>query len=589
VSVVFGALVDANVQPRHAEAGGAEPQRRERATERGVGDGGPPPERPTRTHPRWGFRFGDVAGILGARAGVYMRRWFGLAGLAVGGAASAEDIELSLQTRLLASNGQPLHGAHVVDASLWTSATSTNVVDRRWTQQFTLNVADGYANLDLGSPGNPVSDAWFDDDVWVELVVDGAPLSPRMKVKDVPARAAASSGTGAGQEFVRYDLAGGTWTTSGATLTSGAYTYQSGPATMRFANWTTYLADLVTFPLLNPGAVVSGRPVTVEMTASYSCVSSDCDTGLRVADGAGRSCSLLPGDQGQLWLYHDGWTTEPNLSAGSSSATRVVTISIAANGGSSTTMTVASSAGFHNATVSCPRGLDPSTGLTAYLDGGHTNESYDYSAVSVRAYDPSPAPVVATTTGARRALISGPNPGAHPDVTIASGVATWSAANAYTQFTGWTTRFDPLATVALAPAGLIPAGTPTRVRITADYLCPSTDCDALFEVMDGLGQWCRVGPGDSDQYWTQSNTQAEASVGFGRASGNEQIVIDFFPNGAGHPTLVSAYSQRPDAVAQPRWVCASSLRPETGLTFRFKGDHVGEIYQVYAIGTETTW
>lgn len=502
--------------------------------------------------------------------------------------AFAVPIETEMSMRLLDSTGAPEQGQVTVDVSLWTSATSTDGADQLWTTQLTPTATDGYANLVLSG----LDSDWFASDVWVDLVVDGNPMDPRMKIRDVPGAVGGGTagGTSGGITFAEYTLGVGNWFPTGVVYRGGSYTEDLGSGQMQFNGWTEYLPNLVTFPLLSSGQVSAGTPISVEADMAYTCVVADCDVGLRVQDGAGTSCALLPGDAGQLWRYHSGWTSESNVGTGSSTGTRNVSIAIHAVGGEQTTMELVATSGHTSQSTTCPRGLDVSTGLTAFLTGGHTTESYAFGSLAVRATDPRPA---STTTeaeahGRNHVVLSGPDMMANPDVQLLAGGAAWDNAAARTVFSGWSTDNTPLFTADLAPAGQIPADTPVRVRVEADYTC-SGDCDPGFRVEDGNNNWCVALPGDSDTFFVGDHTSALTNIGWPRASSNEKIVIDFYPYGAGHPTLVSAYSQRPDAGIQPRWVCPASLEPETGLRMVFVGNNITETYNVHAINVELTW
>ena len=202
-----------------------------------------------------------------------------------------------------------------------------------------------------------------------------------------------------------------------------------------------------------------------------------------------------------------------------------------------------------------------------------------------------PGATGASVLSTGKILMTGPDLAAHPSVTAGAGTAVYDSSTGYVTLSGWPTRFDPLLTIPLIAAGELPAGTPARIQLFADYQCTTTDCDLVFELTDGSGRLCHVAPGDNDQYWVlSSNGQSETNIGWPRASNNEQLVWNILLQGAGNGTLFSSYSQRPDNGGQPRWMCAADLRVEEGITLKIVGDHTPEVYQIYMfeVGVEAT-
>lgn len=116
-----------------------------------------------------------------------MRRsvWFALVATNV---ASASDVELLHQGRLLASDGAPIDGARDVTIRLWDDATSVAVGDRRYEHTFTgLPIDDGYFSVVLGTGGTPLPSSAFDaGDLWVEHAIGSTVIGPRQRLFRAP-------------------------------------------------------------------------------------------------------------------------------------------------------------------------------------------------------------------------------------------------------------------------------------------------------------------------------------------------------------------------------------------------------------------
>jgi hypothetical protein len=127
--------------------------------------------------------------------------------------AVAAPITLHHQSRLLDAAGAPIAGPHEVTLTLWDDATSTASGDRLWTAQYPATpFQDGYASFDLvlSTTGGAIDSAWFAAPVWLEVSVGGAPLGPRLRVRDVPG----ASGTGTVPNVLEARNTGGTRVTS---------------------------------------------------------------------------------------------------------------------------------------------------------------------------------------------------------------------------------------------------------------------------------------------------------------------------------------------------------------------------------------
>jgi hypothetical protein len=125
-----------------------------------------------------------------------MSRW--LVWFAVPSVALAAPVEVTWQGRLLDATGNPVQGAHVVRVRLWDTPTGTDTVnDLLHGADYTLTVADGYANVVLGATGN-LDSAVFAGDVWVGVTLDpatgGVEMSPRAKVTDTPSATVGGAG-----------------------------------------------------------------------------------------------------------------------------------------------------------------------------------------------------------------------------------------------------------------------------------------------------------------------------------------------------------------------------------------------------------
>ena len=116
----------------------------------------------------------------------------------MGAAAYAAPVTLTQQVRATDSVGNPVEGETPYTVSLWTDATSTNTVDRLWTDTQTVTFSGGYASVELSSNtgGDSVQSDWFAGDVWFEVAVNGVVLTPRSRVTEVPRAATVASANG---------------------------------------------------------------------------------------------------------------------------------------------------------------------------------------------------------------------------------------------------------------------------------------------------------------------------------------------------------------------------------------------------------
>ena len=95
-------------------------------------------------------------------------------------------MELTHQGRLFDSTGVPLTGAQDITFSLFDASSGGNQI---WSETQTLDLDGGYFSTQLGADasGNPLSDAFFDDDLWLEITVgSGSPLPTRLQLVSVP-------------------------------------------------------------------------------------------------------------------------------------------------------------------------------------------------------------------------------------------------------------------------------------------------------------------------------------------------------------------------------------------------------------------
>ncbi len=115
--------------------------------------------------------------------------------------ASAADIELAQQGRVVDVLGQPFSGTESLSVALWdVSSGGSNTPNRLYAETFTnVPISDGYYAVILG--GNGGLDATdVRGDVWLEVTVGATVLSPRTKVTDVPGSADLSTFDGVRRE-----------------------------------------------------------------------------------------------------------------------------------------------------------------------------------------------------------------------------------------------------------------------------------------------------------------------------------------------------------------------------------------------------
>ncbi len=95
--------------------------------------------------------------------------------------------ELVHQGRMFDSNGDPLQGPQNLEFKLFDSATAGTEL---WSQAYVgHSFDDGYFTVTLGTDaGSPLQDDWFLDNetLFVEVVVNGAPLGSRIQLKAAP-------------------------------------------------------------------------------------------------------------------------------------------------------------------------------------------------------------------------------------------------------------------------------------------------------------------------------------------------------------------------------------------------------------------
>ncbi|HCP47306.1 MAG TPA: hypothetical protein DIU15_14790, partial [Deltaproteobacteria bacterium] len=104
--------------------------------------------------------------------------------------ALAVPTRLAQQGRLLDTAGTPLSGTHTLRFTLFSAETAG---DELWTVERSVDFDNGYYALILGELV-PVDDLIFAGGaVWLELQVDGSPLSPRQEIVSVPLALRAAS------------------------------------------------------------------------------------------------------------------------------------------------------------------------------------------------------------------------------------------------------------------------------------------------------------------------------------------------------------------------------------------------------------
>ena len=106
-------------------------------------------------------------------------RWL-LALSLMGGVASAADVQMDHQMRLLDADGVPINGEHNVVVRLFASATGQDLLfDDAFSS---VGFSDGYASVRLGSNAvDPLDATVFQSatGVWLEVQVDGTILGAR--------------------------------------------------------------------------------------------------------------------------------------------------------------------------------------------------------------------------------------------------------------------------------------------------------------------------------------------------------------------------------------------------------------------------
>ena len=102
--------------------------------------------------------------------------------------ASASEIQIAHQGRLLDSTGVVINGTVSLTVSLWTDATSTGTTDPKCTGTFaSVSVENGYYSLVLGSETPLPSAVLGNPALYVQLKVGSAdPLAPRQFLYSVP-------------------------------------------------------------------------------------------------------------------------------------------------------------------------------------------------------------------------------------------------------------------------------------------------------------------------------------------------------------------------------------------------------------------
>jgi len=97
--------------------------------------------------------------------------------------ALAVPTKFAQQGRLVDGNGAPLDGVHSLRFALYDAAVGGAEL---WTEDHTVDLEGGYYSVDLGGQ-EPLDDLLFDDgSLWLELVVNQDPLTPRREMVSVP-------------------------------------------------------------------------------------------------------------------------------------------------------------------------------------------------------------------------------------------------------------------------------------------------------------------------------------------------------------------------------------------------------------------
>lgn len=117
-----------------------------------------------------------------------MRPFVFALGLAWCVSTQAAPVEVAYQARILAADGGPVSGSHLVEVALCAAATGTCA----YAQSQTLVVESGYVSIRLGETAT-LDHTALDTLTWVEVRVDGQPLGPRTRLGVVPSSARALS------------------------------------------------------------------------------------------------------------------------------------------------------------------------------------------------------------------------------------------------------------------------------------------------------------------------------------------------------------------------------------------------------------
>lgn len=108
--------------------------------------------------------------------------FFGLFAL-IGRAFAEVPASIPYQGRLLRADGSPVTGVIAVAFSLFDASKAGSQL---WSERHSIGLSDGYYSISLGEM-TPLSPALFGrSDVWLEVAIEGSPLTPRRKVGAVP-------------------------------------------------------------------------------------------------------------------------------------------------------------------------------------------------------------------------------------------------------------------------------------------------------------------------------------------------------------------------------------------------------------------
>ena len=127
-------------------------------------------------------------------------------------------MELTHQGRLFDSSGTALSGVEDITFTLFDAPSGGTEI---WSETLTLNLSDDYFSTQLGADaiGNPLSDSYFDDNLWLQITVGaGSPLPTRLQLVSVPFARKAGSVSGGIVDASEIRVGGNTIIDGGGTV-----------------------------------------------------------------------------------------------------------------------------------------------------------------------------------------------------------------------------------------------------------------------------------------------------------------------------------------------------------------------------------